>query len=304
LSDKEIDTLLAENRASEAKVQVKSFLGVCIVVLVVLLSLRPPVFGHQQHVLAITIQAKSSTQPLSFGIYDTLFPVDISILIRNLSTDDFPGGNVTGGITPPSGGRYYFPIQYSVPKLSPGESALYEYDGFKAPESGVYTVHFDTISTLIFYNPVWTVSGGLSVIDVEPPSTLIELWSVMTAVLVGFSSLALSIMYPAIRDRRRKHQLDEKRERAAYRLLKGIIDPIWAREAPVKQTVNMSPSELENINRIIADYGDVLKDTTANLWYTKMITQILDNGSYRTKLNEFAEDVRTNYKRVIQKKRE
>jgi hypothetical protein len=138
----------------------------------------------------------------------------------------------------------------------------------------------------------------------EPPSTLIELWSVMTAVLVGFSSLAVSVMYPALGERKKRRQHDQKREKAAYRLLKGIIDTVWAREAPVDQTVMLSQLELDSINRIVADYGDVLKDTTADLWYTKMIVQIIDKTAYKIKLNAFADDVKTNYTRVTTKKNE
>jgi hypothetical protein len=258
------------------------------------------VFGQQQHILGITMQIKFAAQSLfAFEIYTPLSVIDVSVLIRNLSTDYFPGGNVTGTITPPSG-TYSYPIKFIVPELSSGESKPFEYDGFKPPESGVFTISIDTIHTQAVYPP-WTLSDGFAVIDVEPASTLTEIWSVMIAVLVGFSSLAASIMYPDIRERRRRHQLDEKRELAAYRLLKGIIDLLWAREKPVDQTITLSQVELENINRIIADYGDVVKDTTANLWYTKMITQPLDDGKYKIKLNEFAEDVRTNYTRVTTK---
>jgi hypothetical protein len=264
------------------------------------------VVAQGQNTLAITMEASPQlSQFFSFGVYDTMFAVYISILIRNLSTAEFPGGQVQGEVSTPST-KWQILLNYSVPNLAPGDAKPYELT-FKPQEPGTYivqlnTIHFSTYNTST-YSPGWTISNGFLALDFEPPSTLIELWSVMTALLVGFSSLALSVVYPAIRERKRKRQRDENREAAAYSTLQGIIELIWARESPVGKTVGLSQLELENINRIIADYSDVVKDTTANLWYTKVITQVLDKQTYKIKLNDFAADVKTNYARVTTKKK-
>jgi hypothetical protein len=292
--------------SSRGAAPLRKQLPLAIIILIVLFAASPrqQVFGQQQHVLSITIQAKPPTQPASFGIYSTFFPVEISILIRNLSTDDFPGGNVTGRITPPSGGdRYYYPIQYSVPKLSPEEPVTAEYNGFKPLESGVYTMTLKTISTHVLYNPEWTVSGGFLAIDFEPASTLIELWSVMAFLLVGFSSIFVAIVVPDIREGRRKRRLDRKRRLAAYRLLRGILRGIEARSPLSEGGVRLEHAclmqqEVDRINEIIADYHDVLEDSTASVWDA---TKLLDVGlsvsvygmptPYVMDLRKFAEDV-------------
>jgi hypothetical protein len=278
----------------------KTVLVVCLSMLAVLFtsSLAPQVLAQEQHVLSITIWTKPLTQPLSFGIYDTLFPVNISILIRNLSTDDFPGGNVTGTIAPPSGSnRYYFPLHYFVPKLAPGDSRLYEY-GFKPPEPGVYTVHFDAISTRLYYNPSWTVSDGSLVVNVEPPSTLIELWSVLIALTASFLSVLVAIVLPAYRERKRSRKLDRKRQVAAYRLLRGILAEIETR-SPVTSAFVFA-EELERIDQVLATYHDVLHDTTLEAWDAKRISQtpLVSPRTYSMDIGAFAADVIARYDSV------
>lgn len=279
----------------------KTALVVCLSVLMVLFTspLGPQVLGQEQHVLAITIWANPPTQPLSFGIYDTLFPVNISILIRNLSTDDFPGGNVTGTVAPPSGSnRYYFPLHYSVPKLAPGDSRLYEY-GFKPPEPGVYTVRFDAISTRLYYNPSWTVSGGFLVVNIEAPSTLIELWSVLIALTASFSSILVAVVLPAYRERGRSRKLDQRRQVAAYRLLRGVLTGIEGRSSSMTGA-NVLLEELEKINQILASYHDVLHDATLKAWDAKRIAQppFPTLNTYIMDISAFAADVVARYDSV------
>jgi type II secretory pathway pseudopilin PulG len=279
--------------------------GACMVVLVVLLafSAQQPVLGQQQHVLAITIQA---TPPPSLGIYTTLLPIDLSILIHNLSTDDFPGGNATVRITPPSS-RYETNIEYTVPKLSPGESTSFAIKGFKPLESGVYTVQFDKYpATSGFSNPVWSISGGFFVIDVEPASTLIEFWSVTAVVAVGLLSIIASIAVPSILGYLRTRRLNARRRVAAYRLLRGILRGIEGRTPlPKKGTrlenAYLTQQELDRTNQIIADYHDVLSNTTAQAWDTTAIKEVSAKmiagirTPYNMDLRNFAEDVIARY---------
>lgn len=97
------------------------------------------VAAQGQNTLAITMEASPQlSQFFSFGVYDTMFEVYISILIRNLSTAEFPGGQVTGDVSAPST-KWGILLNYSVPNLAPGDAKTYVLT-FKPQEPGTYTV--------------------------------------------------------------------------------------------------------------------------------------------------------------------
>jgi hypothetical protein len=219
---------------------VRFLLATCLLLSALVVLSGYPVFSQEQHTLRVTIQPHpQANQVISLGVYDTLFPVDLSVVIENPSQVDFPGGNLTGRVSTPSQ-RWQVPIQYAVPKLSPGATVQYPLT-FRPQEAGLYIVSVDTISTRVFYNPIWTVEDGFLALEIEPPSTLIEVWSVMIALFVGFASIALSVVLPYYRDRRRSRDLEERKssEESALRVqllaqwasemdsnLKSLSDPV------------------------------------------------------------------------------
>jgi len=276
-------------------------LGVCICVLVLLFVFSPiqQALGQKQRTLTITIQAQPPSSPLSFGIYSTRFPVIISILIRNLASDDFPGGNVTGMVTTPTITRYGVSLNYVVPELSSGQSANYSLLLTPA-EPGLYTVSLYAVYFSPNHpQPNWAISDGFLAFDVEPPSTLIELWSVIAALGLGltsvFVSVVVTVLWPSYRERRRTRQLDEKRKVAAYRLLSGIL---WrmAVISPATGKARVTPEDLGEIDQILAHYHDVLDDTTIMAWDAKVF-DVIDSGFLYMDLGRFQDDVRVHYER-------
>ncbi len=265
-----------------------------------------------ENTLTVNIWLSPPAQ-LSLGMYDTRSPIEIFTLVTNNSPNDFPGGNLTGSILPPSATRYVFPVIYDVPPLARNESKLFNLTAFQPPEPGIYVVSYDKyLQTKYLANPEWQASGGFSEFYVESASTLIEFWSVITVVTVGVFSVVASITVPALAERRRTRRLNERRKIAAYRLLKGLLTPVESRSrtlappqaAPFQQAY-LTQHELDRINQIIADYHDVLEDSTAQLWDRTNVSSVTTrkaagiSAPYVMDLRTFAENVHTRYASLI-----
>lgn len=113
-------------------------------------------------------------QPSSWlGFRDTLFPLNITIIVYNDWTEKFPGGNLTGDLQAPTKWGFYG-LTYQIPSLDPGKSASYSF-ALKPEEAGVYTFSLNRLyvrSSPGSAPPSWQVSGGFLAVQIESPSTL------------------------------------------------------------------------------------------------------------------------------------
>jgi hypothetical protein len=88
----------------------------------------------------LSVQISVQPQPLSFlGFYDSIFPVDFTVVVTNTGTADLPAGDLTLRIDPPSKDRYSSWLVVSIPTLSVG-SSFQGSASWKPLEPGVHTV--------------------------------------------------------------------------------------------------------------------------------------------------------------------
>ena len=154
-------------------------------VVVLFISLAPKV-GAQTHSLEVFITARP--QPLSWlGFYDVLFPVELDVLVHNPSNETFPGGNLTGSVTAPSG-KWILPLSLKISEIAPNKTQTL-FVRFKPQEAGVYTVQLDRLELPLTLQK-WDrqVSYGFLPIQVEPPSTLINTL-ILIALILGILAI-------------------------------------------------------------------------------------------------------------------
>jgi len=168
------------------KIWTWAFLFALVVMLFISLA---PEGGAETNNLYVVLTPQP--QPLSWlGFYDVLFPVDITVLIYNLSNETFPGGNLTGFVKTPSN-KWILPQSFEISEIAPNQSRTFVLR-FKPEEAGVYTVELRDLKLppkVPSWN--WQVSGGFLPIQVEPPSTLINAL-VLTVLIVGILALVTS----------------------------------------------------------------------------------------------------------------
>jgi hypothetical protein len=136
-------------------------------------------------------------QALSWlGFYDTLYPLHITINVNNTWSKTFTGGNLTGYLEAPSQ-RWSISYSYHVPNLDSGRSATFDLF-FKPQEAGVYTVTLNQLSGVISsetsWQP-WQVSGGFLAVQIEPPSTLLQSFSVFLLVVIAVVLIGIVILF-------------------------------------------------------------------------------------------------------------
>ena len=98
---------------------------------------------------SLTMDLSFGLQPTSFlGFYDTMFTASVTVKITNVGAEDFPGGNLTGLIYPPSG-SWGVPIFAPVPVIRPYSFYVIVVP-FRPQEAGVYTLTILGIDTAEF----------------------------------------------------------------------------------------------------------------------------------------------------------
>ena len=104
----------------------------------------------------------------------------------------------------------------------------------------------------------------------------------------------LGFLFGELREFLRNRRIHRKRRVAAYRRLKGIIDPIEWR-SPVT-AAQISPKELDKLEETLSEYSDVLDDSTLEAWNTKkIITRTTTDYPYTIDFNLFVTDVKLHY---------
>ena len=107
------------------------------VLLLILLILAGP---SQAAGPVLTVQIEAQPQLVTFlGFYDTVFPLDLTVLVTNTGSAELPPGNLSLRVDPPSKDRYSTWLVVSVPELSPG-STFKASTSFRAAEPGVHTI--------------------------------------------------------------------------------------------------------------------------------------------------------------------
>lgn len=157
-----------------------------------LVSCISGVGGAPTGTVDVTLSPKP--QPFSWlGFYDTLFPIEMTVVVYNPTDRVFPGGNLTGRVESPSG--WYVSLSYNVSTIAPREWRSYDLS-FEPQESGVYMVKLDEVEVPLSMTlqEFWEVSGGFRVIQVEPPSTLLQSLTVFLIGILALVLLALTIM--------------------------------------------------------------------------------------------------------------
>jgi hypothetical protein len=266
----------------------------CVLTSLILCQPVPGAFGQPQHLLIATIEAEPPAEVFSFGIYDTVFPIRLVTHVCNdVASEDFPGGNITGAITPPSGDRYSTSLRYPVTNLASGACTSFV-TVFKPIEPGVHIVHFDSVSTQAFYNPAWQVSGGLVALDVEPASTIIELWSLIAALAVGFSSIVVAVVFPIYQERRRQRRLNNRQRQKAYAHLYAILE----RHAttPSTTTLQMTMEDFKELQKTVEDNFDVLYESTLTSWRNRRLEK--HPTTIRIEAGAFFGDILNHYARL------
>jgi hypothetical protein len=133
-------------------------------------------------------------QALSWlGFYDTLFPLNITITVYNAWSKTFTGGNLTGLLESPSK-IWQMGITYRVPSLDPGKWTTF-YLFVRPEEAGVYTVTLNDVYGSISSNGPWQVSGGFLAVQIEPPSTLFQLFTIFPLVVIAVVLIEIVIVF-------------------------------------------------------------------------------------------------------------
>jgi hypothetical protein len=215
---------------------------------------------------------------------------------NNFSTEEFPGGNITGAITPPSGDRYRTPLEISVPSLKIGDCRLIGI-GFKPEESGVYTVSLNIVKTLAFYNPVWEVSGGFLALTIEPVSTMIGLWSLIVALALGVLSIVVSVVPPIIQERRKQRNLVNRQRKKAYARLYAILERHGVNASTTK--MNLSNEDFRELQSAVEDNFDVLDASTLDEWRNRKVARIerIPAVAFTVEAGRFFDNILNHYAR-------
>jgi len=106
----------------------------------------------------------------------------MTVIVYNPSAQTFPGGNLTGQISSPSG-KWMSQRTYNLSEIPPREWKTLSLT-FKPEESGVYTVKLDRLDLPLSSSmqQYWEVSGGFAAIQVEPPSTLFQVFTLIAII--------------------------------------------------------------------------------------------------------------------------
>ena len=100
----------------------------------------------------------------------------------------------------------------------------------------------------------------------------------------------LGFLFGELREFLRNRRIHRKRRVAAYRRLKGIIDPIEWR-SPVT-AAQISLAELDKLEETLSEYSDVLDDSTLEAWdMKKIIIRGTTEYSHTIDFNLFVTDV-------------
>jgi hypothetical protein len=128
------------------------------------------------------------------GFYDSIFPVEATVVVHNTADRVFPGGNLTGRVKAPSG-QWQINLFYSVSSIPQGQSQTFNLN-FQPQEPGVYIVTLNQIDIPLTMGTqeYWDVSGGFKAVQVESPSILLQageilLLSVLVVILLVIAGL-------------------------------------------------------------------------------------------------------------------
>lgn len=139
---------------------------VLLILVVLVCQVFPMLLGHAQVTADMKISVTFSLKPQwtsIFGFRTTLSPQDFQINVSNLGASEFPGGNLTVCVIPPSE-KYWMLFNESIPKLMPHTSHVIQ-RSFKPREAGIYTIkvfYLDTPTRRIMPSDI---EGGFLVED-------------------------------------------------------------------------------------------------------------------------------------------